>query len=119
MSWYDRALRETVTYWAPGSPDGYGGTSYDAPTTLAALLERRTETDYDGEGGEHRSDSVAYLKTDVERGGYLAPGDQTGTSDPTTLHDAFEITEVRQQGGLTATSSTIRVALLQEASRPS
>lgn len=117
MSWYDRAIAEDVTYWAPSSRDGYGVHSYQSPQVLKGRLEQRTEKFYDDQGAELHSDSVAFLRQSVQRSGYLARGDQSGTSDPTTLHEAFEITETREQRDLSGRITT-HLVLLQRASRP-
>ena len=99
MGWYERTFQETVTYWAPGTPDGYGGMSFADPVKIKARWEQRTELFRDSQGEEVRSMAVVYLGQDVEKGGYLYQG-YTKTKDPTTLGDAWEIRQFRKQTDL-------------------
>lgn len=113
MSWYKRTLSQDVTYWTPGTPDGFGGHAYTAQL-LSGRWEAKEEVFYDNEGGEHRSTTVVFLPQSVAVHGWLAKGDHTGTGDPTTVSRAAEIQAVRETTGLDD-RWTVYKALLQEA----
>jgi len=100
----------TVTYWGPGTPDGYGGTTWPDPVTIKARWEGRNELFVDAEGKEVRSQSVVYPDQEVELGGYLYHGESTA-SDPTTVDGALEIRAVRKVPNLQGTQETIKVWL--------
>ena len=90
-----RNLRQTITYWAPSTPDGYGGYSYGSPQWLIGRWEDRIEDFIDQNGRELTSRAVVYLDRDVEMGGYLFLGKSSATN-PQTLSDAREIRDFRK-----------------------
>lgn len=116
MSWYRRQLIDDITYWAPGAPDGYGGFAYTAQL-LSGRWNSGQEVFYDSQGGEHRSTTVVHLEQSVVIHGWLAEGDHTGVTDPTTVSGAAEIQAVRPSKSITGRWHTFK-ALLQEEGQP-
>ena len=105
-----RFYTQTITYWEPGTPDGYGGTTYPEPVTIKGRWEGRKELFIDAEGNEVRSQSVVYPDQLVELGGYLYEGESTA-SDPTTVDGALEIRAVRRVPSVKGTQEVIKVWL--------
>ena len=90
MSYVTRNLKQNITYWSPGVPDGYGGKTWGTPTTIKGRWEDRTEFIIDSQGRQIASLAVVFLVSDVELEGYLYNGTST-ESDPTTVSGAREI----------------------------
>lgn len=101
MVWLHRNLRQTVTYWAPGAPDGYGGLSFSAPVTMKGRWEDRVELIRDSFGEETVSQAVAYLTQDVVVRGYLYEGSSTASS-PLSVDGAKKIIRVDKTPTLNA-----------------
>jgi len=81
-AWPHHNLRQKITYWAPGTPDGFGGRSYVAPASLTARWEDRVNLFVDNSGNESVSDAVVYLGSAVVVKGYLYNGVSTSTAPP-------------------------------------
>ena len=90
MSTTTRNLRQTATYWAPSTPDGFGSRSYSAPVAVNCRWTQKQELFVDSAGKEVLSQAVVWCDTDVALEGYLYLGTSTET-DPSTLDGAFEI----------------------------
>lgn len=112
MSWYTRALSQTVTHWTAGTPDGFGGYSYTVQT-LGGRWQFEQDVFYDQDGAERRSTTTVYLAQRVSPHDWLARGDHSDTTDPTTVDRAAEIQAVRETTGL-GDRTTVYKALLQE-----
>lgn len=110
MSWLNRGLNDDVTYWAPGTPDGYGGYAYAAPVKLKGRWEDRQDLFLDDRGEERKAEGVVYVDRDVETEGYLFLGKSSAT-DPTTVAGAREVRQYRKLRSLTG-RTTVRKAWL-------
>lgn len=82
--------RQTATYWASPSKDGYGGYSYSAPAILAVRWEERQEEFTDPEGKLNVSKAIVYVPEDVSVGGYLLLGSSIAAA-PGDEHEAYVI----------------------------
>lgn len=89
-NYINRNLRQDITYWPPGSPDGFGGVSYGTPAARLGRWEDKSDLFIDTDGQEVRSIAIVYLKEDVSLQGYLFLGTSTA-SNPTLINRAFEI----------------------------
>lgn len=85
------AYTQKVTYWAESAIDGFGNRSYNPPTVFIGRWEDRTDLTIAFEGEVKPSKAIVYLQQDVALGDFLALGDRTVTTDPTTLTDAYVI----------------------------
>ena len=106
----DKYFTSTATYWGPGVPDGYGGTTWPDPVIISVRWEGRNELFVDSNGEEVRSQSIVYPNQNVELGGYLYHGESTA-SDPTTVDGALKIRAVRKIPNLRSTQSLTKVWL--------
>jgi hypothetical protein len=102
MSFITRNLKQTVTYWGPGAPDGYGGRVYDAPILMMGRWEDRQSFVFDKDGKQIISTARVYLTNDVVIGGFLFLGTDSST-DPTTVDGAREIQAFNKSPNLRAT----------------
>ncbi len=84
MSFPSAGLKQKITYWTPGAPDGFGGTAWGTPVTVNGRWEQRAETFRDERGDEQVSRSIVWLTEDVSIGDFLFLGASTA-SDPTLL----------------------------------
>ncbi len=94
-SWVTRNLKQRITYWATGAPDGFGGVAFSTPVTIKARWEDVSDLFVDSQGREVRSAARVYVDQDVSLGGYLYNGVST-TSDPTTVDGAQEIKDFKK-----------------------
>lgn len=101
MAWPHRNLKQTITYWAPGAPDGFGGKAYNAPTNIKGRWEDRVQNIMDNSGQETVSNATVYLSSDVAVHGYLFNGNSTASS-PVGLSGAYEIKRVDKTPTLNA-----------------
>ena len=101
---------QTITYWGPGTPDGYGGYTYPDPIEIKGRWEDRKELFVDAEGNEVRSQAIVYPSQVVELGGYLYLGSSTA-SDPTTVEGALKIRAARKVPNIKATQEVVKVWL--------
>ena len=90
-------LTDTAVYWAPGSPDGYGGQSFPVPVEISCRWVNKA-TKYITQAGEEKvTKSIILSETELELGGYLYESDLDSTissseeEDPTTIHNTHEI----------------------------
>ncbi len=95
MSYITRNLRQDVTYWSPGTNDGFGGVTFGAPVVQKGRWEDKVELFRDQSGNEVISTATVYLTSSVENRGYLFEGTSTG-SDPTAVVGAREIRAFRK-----------------------
>lgn len=82
--------RQTITYWAPGVSDGYGITTYSAPTTMICRWEQKAEELRDPSGEMITSMAKVYLPAEVDIGGYIFLGTSAAT-DPSGVEKAYQI----------------------------
>jgi len=106
-------LNQTITYWSPGVPDGFGGMTYGTPEAIQGRWEGQNELFIDAEGNEVRSQSIVYLDQSVQINGYLALGEYTDSTDtdPTTISGAKEIRSVKSTPSVDASQTLYKVWL--------
>jgi len=100
MSFVSQLLKQKATYWAPGTPDGFGGISFGAPTKVKVHWEDRQDQYFDRGGDVRVSRAVVTIDRPVAIGGYLYLGTTTAT-DPTSV-GAFEIQQITAKPDLRA-----------------
>ena len=110
MSYITRNLRQTITYWSPSTPDGFGGKSFGSPTTLNGRWEDKVVEFVDPEGRESVSQAIVYTDTDVSLGGFLYNGTSTA-SDPNSVDGAREIRNFSKTPNLKANQFERKVIL--------
>ena len=77
-------LTMEATYWPLGSNSGEGR-SPGSPQIIDVHWEDLAEQYINDTGEEVVSRSVIYVGIDLDKGGWLALGDKTDTSDPRTI----------------------------------
>jgi hypothetical protein len=107
---FERNLRQDVTYWGPGTKDGYGGVTFAAPQVFKCRWEDKLEKIVNQLGQEIVSKSRIYLNNDVAVDGYLFLG-TSAASDPKTVAGAREIVAIGSIPDL-RNLRTLRVAFL-------
>jgi len=85
------AYRQTATYWGSPVQNGFGGYTFSAPVVVACRWEDTNERYLDNAGEEKVSRSTIWTYERLEEGGYLAQGNHSGVTDPTTLDNAYAI----------------------------
>lgn len=91
---YLSLLTDTITYWAPSTPDGYGGKTFAAPTQLSARFQKSNEELLDDAGQSFVSIATVYTTQDVEFGGFISNGTSAETN-PLNLDTAYRIRRTR------------------------
>ena len=86
----NKMLRQKATYWAPGTEDGFGGTTFSAKVVIRCRWEDKSVLFPDDSGVEVKSQSIVYVDRVLAKEGYLLRG-TTSSTDPLTLANAFEI----------------------------
>ena len=112
MSLASRNLHEDITHWPYAGPDTYGG--YAAFNTAVVIKGRWEDADKLNEESTTReevSEAVVYTVVDVQIGDFLARGDQTAQSDPTTVAGAWKVRDYSRMTDL-RNLNTIRKAML-------
>jgi len=92
---YNALLQTTATYWAVGTPDGFGGVKYATPATLLCRWEDKTETYQDTEGEEFISSAIIYTTTQLLENGWLYRGSSVA-ANPQDVNDAFRIRRIER-----------------------
>jgi hypothetical protein len=90
VSFFERLLNQTCTYWAPGTYGQYGKTAFSAPVTLACRWEDREDIERDQNGNEFKTRAVVWTDRPVLNSGYLFLG-TSSSADPTSVTGAHEI----------------------------
>lgn len=102
---------DTITYWPPAGWDGYGSKTYGAPITIGGRWENVSKLITDPQGQQVMTAAMVGVDQDVDVEGFLAQGDQTGTSEPAAATGAFRIVQFRSARSV-ARNRTYRVAAL-------
>ena len=97
-----RKMRQTATYWGPGTDDGLGGVSYPAPYTVSARWQDKAELFRDSNANEVMSSAVVYVSEELTIEGWLALGDETANSDPRNASGAYQIRQAGSSPSLKA-----------------
>ena len=92
---FTRLIRDQVTYWPPSGTNAQGFVTFGSPKLIKGRWEDRREQTTDDRGEQVVASSRVYLLQSVTIGGYLHKGDQTSTTDPTTLRGAKRIIDFR------------------------
>lgn len=92
-------MYDSATYWAPSTPDGYGGGTFPAPIAITCRWEDTSELFIDSTGREAQSAAVVYPDQVVLTQGWLYQGTST-EADPHNVLGAFEIKNTRKIGSL-------------------
>mgnify|MGYP001597480008 FL=1 len=93
MSFIDRLLKETVTYWRPTGYNEFGDPVLASPGEIDARWEDKSMLFIDKNGDEKHSRAVIFSTTGVLVGGYLYRG-SSETMNPETVDGADQIRRV-------------------------
>ena len=105
-------LRDQATHWVNTGSNGYGGFAFSAPVLLSARWQEHVEISRDEAGEEFVSKAKVFLASNVTPGDYVAEGDRTATSDPTTITGiAYRVRNFMRVTDLSR-ADTVRTALL-------
>ena len=85
-------LNQVATYWPPGVPDPFGGTTWGEPRVIKVRWQAHQKLIRNKAGVEVVSDAVVYVTEDIDLSGRLYLGESTAT-DPT---DSKQITGTRE-----------------------
>lgn len=85
---------QTMTYWAPGVPDGFGSRSWAAPITIKCRWQDQSDREIDDTGVEFITRAVIYPTQTLELHGMVYKGVSSAT-DPMTEDNAYTIRSVR------------------------
>lgn len=99
---YTHNMVQTATYWAPLTNDGFGGVALDAPRLILCRWQNTQALFVAPDGRELTSSAIVYPAEQLAVRGYLALGDQSGTIDPQTLNEAYEIRQAQTSPALGA-----------------
>lgn len=105
-------LNQTATYWAPGTPDGYGRVQFEAvPVAIDVRWQEQAVMFRDAKGNQQVSNAVIYTLDVLAIGGYIKLGDaEAGTvSDPRTVSGAEEIRQIGTSPSLHVTQTLYKV----------
>ena len=102
MSTFPESLyNQTITYWAPSTPDMYGEPTFDTPVTMEGRWQEINEVFTSPRGDEIVSRAVVYVENDVQLNGYLALG-VFNDADPTDINTAYEIKVFQKHPSISA-----------------
>jgi len=87
---YTGLQTDTITYWAPGTKDEYGGTFTAAPVEIKGRWEDKQERSVDADGVEFISRSVLYLSQALDKNGWVYLG-TIATVDPHDVDTAYKV----------------------------
>ena len=90
VSFLDRHRNQLATYWAKGARDSSGDTTFATPKAITVRWERRSVVFTNAAGEEAMSDSMVFVKEDMEEGDYLLLGTSI-VADPTSIAGPREI----------------------------
>lgn len=105
-------LKQKATYWAPGTPDGYGRFNFDAvPVAIDVRWENSAQLYRDAKGNEQVSRAIIYTLDELAIGGYIKLGDAEAgaVSDPRLLSGADEIRQIGTSPSLHVTQTLYKV----------
>ena len=98
MTFLAAFMPDTLTYWAPPTPDGNGGMSFASPLTFRGKWEERKQVLTDDSGREFVSRARVFCEQEVAPLGWLFLGTDVST-DPQSA-GGFEIRDVEKQRGI-------------------
>ena len=101
MSWPQRHLKETYTYWAPqGSPNDFGFADYAAPVLIRVRRQLANELVRNSVGQDIVSTSTFYCSVPVKETGMLKEGNFSTTASPLDVAGALEIKAYHESNDL-------------------
>jgi len=71
---YQSLKTEDATYWASGTPDGYGGFTYASPVALKVRWQDQQERLVDSDGKEFVSRAIIYTDSKLDKNGWIYRG---------------------------------------------
>lgn len=107
---YTRHMKQTLTYWAHGGNDGFGGLSFSTPVTMLCRWQEKAELFRDSQGRELTSSAVVYPVQPVLNQGYFYLG-TSNAADPRSVSGAKEIRGTGSSPSLRNTESLNKVWL--------
>ena len=104
---FSRLLRQTVTYWEPGSADVFGNTSWAAGVEISARWEEKVEDVLNADGENVASRAVVYVDGTQDIGidgrmflGTLSELTAEQRSDPDKVSNSYRIIMIQNSPGL-------------------
>lgn len=91
---FAKYCKQTAVYWAPSTPDAYGGTVYASPVELAVRWEDGQYQVFTEEGEEVTVNNHVICLQDLELGGLLWKGaiaDWTGGTPTPATDDVYRV----------------------------
>lgn len=83
-------MKQTATYWPPGTPDGSGAYSFSSPSSISCRWENKQDRFTDAQGRQLISAAIVYPDQLLQNQGWLYLGTST-ESDPHDVSGAYEI----------------------------
>lgn len=102
---------QTITYWGNPQPDGYGGTTFNAPVVLKCRWDNVTKLIRTGQGKEIACRAEVLVTQDMDVGGYLYLGSSV-VANPMLVEGAYEILRFDKIPMIKSTSEFVRKAYL-------
>ncbi len=99
-----------ITYWGNPRNNGLGGFTFDDPVLIEARWEQRVEETFDDRGVVFVSQANAFVKQDLDLGGYLYNGNSL-IEDPTTVEGAYKIRAFRKVSNMGRTKNERRAIM--------
>lgn len=65
---------QPAVYWAPGTPDGYGGMSFGSPTAISVRWDEKTQLVINQTGQQVVSNAEIFVTSEKEVGGLIYLG---------------------------------------------
>ncbi len=90
MTFYRRQLKQTATYWSPGTRDSFGNITFGAPVAIPCRWEDKSEQFMSRGTEEIISSSIVFINQDVVEGGYMFLG-TSAAADPEGVEGAVVI----------------------------
>ena len=106
-----RHMHDDVTHWPVDGSDGFGGFTFGEAVKFKGRWEDKAELFIDLNGEQETSRAVVYTPIAVPVGDYLALGDKTATSDPTTIDGPFRVRAYQRSTNLSGLRSIMRSIL--------
>lgn len=92
---YTSLLTQSITYWTTNVADGFGGYSYNAPTTLLCRYQDFVDNFQDFEGEEFISSAIVYTSTELEQNAWVYLGTSIETN-PQNQSGAYRIRNLQK-----------------------
>lgn len=104
-------LIENITYWGPGQENQFGVRTHALPILIKGRWQNIHAEVHTIGGNVVNSNAFVYADRDLSVNGYLAQGDQTATSEPVSLPEAWEILDYREDNDMRGCSKLRRAVL--------